>query len=194
VGATLILTRHPEALARPSRASLEGRTTWQLHGRAASFEALASLGHLRMTVWEARNPSACFFLVAHRPGGRSTWMKLGQPLTLRSAAEQRVSKGGPRAPWGLMVRDASLRDAPHHEDRQMTDSPRHTLPHPEERCGAARLEGCSRSPQRTRGACVEAFPDFVGESRTLRRSPSAELDRAGKTRLRASATFRGTMP
>ena len=38
--------------------SLEGRTTWQLHARAASFEALASLGHLRMTAWGARNPSA----------------------------------------------------------------------------------------------------------------------------------------
>jgi hypothetical protein len=52
VGATLVLTRHPEALARRSRgASLEGRTTCQLHGRAASFEAHASLGHLRMTAW-----------------------------------------------------------------------------------------------------------------------------------------------
>jgi hypothetical protein len=43
------LPRHPEALARQSRASLEGRTAWQLRNRAASFEALASLGHLRMT-------------------------------------------------------------------------------------------------------------------------------------------------
>jgi hypothetical protein len=43
------LSRHPEALARQSRASLEGRTAWQLRNRAASFEALASLGHLRMT-------------------------------------------------------------------------------------------------------------------------------------------------
>ncbi len=37
------------ALARRSRASLEGRTADQLQRRAASFEALASLGRLRMT-------------------------------------------------------------------------------------------------------------------------------------------------
>jgi hypothetical protein len=38
--------------------SLEGRTTLQLHGRTASFEALVSLGHLRMTAWGAPNRRA----------------------------------------------------------------------------------------------------------------------------------------
>ncbi len=66
--------------------SLEGRTTQQLQGRAASFEALASLGHLRMTAWGAPNPSAPSFSLPIRqerkrrsnpsripPSGLLTW-------------------------------------------------------------------------------------------------------------------------
>src|SRR5262245_2059961 len=43
---TTLKRRHPEALARRSRARLEGRSR-RLHGRAASFEALASPRQLK---------------------------------------------------------------------------------------------------------------------------------------------------
>jgi hypothetical protein len=72
-------------------------------------------------------------------------------LILRSASQKRVSKDvarerDPRKRLGLVVRDASLRDAPHHEgQKQTTLSPYPTNPDAEFTRGPYRMSGVSSS-------------------------------------------------